>query len=191
VGDESSIYVWGCQIEQNVTFPSPYIKTTTGTVAATADLPTMTGTNFSSWFNDSGGTFFAQYTEELASVGTFAPLFTVNDGDNTDKYAAAFSTNNKMRVEVQDGGASQTDISNLGDAADGTTQKLAVAYKLNDVAASVDGGAVSTDTSVTLPTVDRIQIGWRNAGEQLNGNIALIEYWPFRKSDKFLTEITS
>jgi hypothetical protein len=185
-----AIYVWGAQGEDSASFPTPYVKTTTGTVAATVDVPTMTGTNFSSWFNDSEGTFFAQYTEELASVDTFAPLFTVNDGDNSDKYAAAFSLNNKMRVEVKDGGVGQVNIINLGDAADGTTQKLAVAYKLNDVAASVDGGAVSTDTSVTLPTVDRLQIGWRNAGEQLNGNIARITYWPRRLSDIALQNLT-
>jgi hypothetical protein len=52
----SGIYVWGAQLETGA-FPTSYIPTTASTVTRSADLASMTGTNFSSWYNQSEGTF--------------------------------------------------------------------------------------------------------------------------------------
>ena len=52
----SGIYIWGAQLEAG-SFPTSYIPTTTSTVTRAADVASMTGTNFSSWFNRNDGTF--------------------------------------------------------------------------------------------------------------------------------------
>ena len=58
-GDGSSgIFVWGAQLEAGA-FPTSYIPTTTATVTRATDVASMTGTNFSSWWNGSKqGTLF-------------------------------------------------------------------------------------------------------------------------------------
>ena len=60
-GEGSSIYAWGAQLEAGA-FPTSYIPTTASTVTRSADLASMTGTNFSSWYNFNQGTFFTKAT---------------------------------------------------------------------------------------------------------------------------------
>jgi hypothetical protein len=54
----SGILVWGAQVEAG-SFSTSYIPTVAATVTRSADLASMTGTNFSSWYNQSQGTIFA------------------------------------------------------------------------------------------------------------------------------------
>ena len=57
-GPVSSVFIWGFQLEAG-SFPTSYIPTTTATVTRAADVASMTGTNFSSWWNGSKqGTLF-------------------------------------------------------------------------------------------------------------------------------------
>jgi hypothetical protein len=56
----SGIYVWGSQLEVGA-FPTSYIPTTASTATRTADTASMTGANFSRWFNPSESTFFASF----------------------------------------------------------------------------------------------------------------------------------
>jgi hypothetical protein len=64
------MYVWGVQFELG-TFPTSYIPTSSSTVTRAADVASMTGTNFSSWYNQSQGTIFA-------SVRTVTPASVAN-----------------------------------------------------------------------------------------------------------------
>jgi hypothetical protein len=66
-GDGSSgITLFGLQLEIG-SFPTSYIPTVASTVTRAADVASMTGTNFSSWYNQSSGTVVANV---LASQGT-------------------------------------------------------------------------------------------------------------------------
>ena len=68
-GLTSPLYIWGAQCEAG-SFPTSYIPTTTATVTRAADVASMTGTNFSSWYNQSQGTFSAN----------LLPIEPANDG---------------------------------------------------------------------------------------------------------------
>lgn len=65
------------------------------------------------------------------------------------------------------------------------------AYKANDFAASLDGGAAVTDASGVVPVVDRLFIGCASGGEQLNGTIARLTYWPKRLTNTQLSWLTA
>lgn len=53
----SGLYCWGVQVEAGA-FQTSYIPTSGSTVTRSVDTATMTGTNFSSWYNQTEGTFF-------------------------------------------------------------------------------------------------------------------------------------
>jgi hypothetical protein len=56
-------YAWGAQLEAGA-FPTSYIPTVASTRTRAADVAQITGTNFSSWFNPSVGTFFTDSTND-------------------------------------------------------------------------------------------------------------------------------
>jgi hypothetical protein len=63
----SGIYLWGAQLEAGA-FATSYIPTVASQVTRAADSAQMTGTNFSSWYNQSAGTI----CHEGAFVGDIA-----------------------------------------------------------------------------------------------------------------------
>ena len=75
----------------------------------------------------------------------------------------------------------------------GQTSKVAAAFKANDFAACIDGGTVATDTSGTIPTVDRAFIGINalGTGDYLNGHIKTIRFYPSRLTDSELVALTT
>ena len=75
--------------------------------------------------------------------------------------------------------------------ADRTDFKVAVRLKANDFAASLDGAAVVTDTSGTLPTVTTIHIGMDSADDEWNDVIKVIKLWNIGKPNAFLISETT
>ena len=90
------------------------------------------------------------------------------------------------------GGVSQGFI-DIGGASAGAIQNIALAVKTNDTAMVRNGGAVSTDTTYSVPTgLTRIFIGVRNSGfSPINGHIRSIRYYPVRLSNTQLQALTA
>jgi hypothetical protein len=55
-----AIHIWGVQVEVG-SFPTSYIPTSGSTATRSADTAQITGTNFSSWYIENQGTFFAEF----------------------------------------------------------------------------------------------------------------------------------
>ena len=185
------IYFWGVQVEVGA-FPTPYVSTTTDEVDATGDVATMTGTNFTSWFNEGGpGTMLAVATAN--SINSYDRVWAIGDGSSTDTIEVARNSSD-TRGFVEDNNVTGGSTNNSGAFVQDIETSIAFAWDTNDASLVTDGGTPNTDTtSVVLPTsMTSLTIGDASAGSDiLNGNIARITYWPFRKSNKFLTEITS
>ena len=88
--------VWGAQLEAGA-FPTSYIPTVASTVTRATDQASMTGTNFSSWYNQSKGSF---YVEADSSVNGSSAIFTVRQGVTTNYIINLFKSDQAPRVLV-------------------------------------------------------------------------------------------
>jgi len=183
LGDGSSgFYTWGAQLEAGA-FPTSYTPTTTAAATRSADVATMTGTNFSNWYNQSEGTFYSVWV--LGGGNTATAVYQADDGTSANlirnRYAAAGTSNDNVVIV---GFVSQASLSVTNNLTLYTKYKNAMAYKANDFARSSNGDVVITDTVGSVPTeLTRLVIGYGNASAYLGGHIQQIAYYPRRLSN--------
>lgn len=172
------------QLEQGA-FATSVIPTSTAAATRSADVASITGANFSSWYNQTAGTVFAEY--RTPASGTRG---VVGFNDNTANERIAFYTSGTdPKLTIVDGGVTQADI-NGGTVTASVMTKSAGAFAVNDFALAHAGGAAVTDTNGTMPTPDRVLIGADQAGNYQNGRIRRLTYWPSRLPNSTLQEIT-
>jgi hypothetical protein len=184
----SGIYIWGAQLEAGA-FATSYIPTTTAAATRAADAASMTGANFSNWYNAVEGTLFVDASPQASNALSYA-LFEVNDATALNRIGLfKLGTNGNASMAVLVGGVVQASTNNGAWTASG---KLAGAYAVNDFASVLNGGAASTDTSGTLPLVTQATIAARgDGGSRLTGTIKRIAYYPRKLSSSELQGITS
>jgi hypothetical protein len=116
----------------------------------------------------------------------------ISDGTSNERILIenrGSGTGTKFRVI--DGGAVQAEINTTLTIVANQSVRTASAYQLNNFATVVNGGAVGTATSGTLPTVNKLDIGRRDASVYLNGYIQRISYYPVRLSNAQLQALTA
>lgn len=180
-------FMWGMQMEDG-RGASSLIPTGASQVQRLADECSMTGTNFSSWFNATEGTFLAHARRiRTTDLGRIASA-----NDNTTNESIDLGADTTGEFIVTDGGSALATIS-PGTVTANTAFRIAGAYKLNDVQAALGGTLGVADTSVTLPTVDRLMLGRQAGGSPvyLNGTVAVLKYWPTRLSNAQLQTLTT
>jgi hypothetical protein len=90
-GATGQVYAWGAQLEAGA-FATSYIPTTTLAVARNADVATMTGTNFSDWYNAGAGGAVARVLPSTVS-GT-RPALQFDDATANEVIALRGDTTN-------------------------------------------------------------------------------------------------
>jgi len=186
IGDGvSGLFIWGAQIEVG-SFPTSYIPTTTASVVRSADVCSITGSDFSGFYNQSEGTLLTN-------------AFTPASGDRTVLATDDNTANEMIRLrtegtnpffKVTDGGSEVVAI-DAGTVSANTLFKLIGAYKANDFASSINGGSAVTDTVGTIPTVDRMRIGAGQAGNTMCGCVSSVRYFKKRLPDSKLQSLTA
>ena len=167
------VYVWGAQLEAGA-FATSYIPTTTTALTRNADVATMTGTNFSSWWTATTGA-----TNVLAipkAITGTNPLFQMDDNtaDNVINLRGN-AANPELYIKAT---TDQAQI-DAGTIVANTAYKLAGAWNTNSCAAAQNGAAVVTDASATIPTVTQARIG-SDGTNYANAWLQKINYWPQR-----------
>jgi hypothetical protein len=181
----TTLYLWGAQAEAGA-FATSYIPTTSATVARTADSLSMTGANFSDWFNASAGTFVVNADTRSTAANRFA--FAASDATVNEEISHYVTT--AANNLVTDGGVSQGNVTG-GTITASTAWKNAFAYTANDLNAAIDGTLLTQDTSATIPTVDRLSIGRRvDDTAWLNGHVRTLRYYSTRLPDATLQTLT-
>jgi hypothetical protein len=191
----SGIYIWGAQLEA-LAFPTSYIPTVASQVTRAADSASMTGTNFSSWFNNAEGTVYV----EVNSGGTNSAL----DGSGTGRGMAVISdgtASNMLRIGsslqsyvVTTSGVTQASMNPVVGIDSNTTYKFNAVYQTNYFQASRNGILATEDTSGVVPAgLNTLAFG-RSFGTSagvLNGTIKKLSYYPIRLSNTNLVALTS
>ena len=187
----SSAFLWGAQTEVGA-FPTSYIPTTSATVTRAADVASITGSNFSSWYNQTEGTVFAEYKRLVNNTGR---ILTFNDTTSSEqiRIAASLSTNIRPDWQVLDNSVVQANVLGTVEVAVGAAGKTAGTYKLNDFQQATNSTLGTADTTGTLPTPTVLNIGANESGSNsmLNGTIKRLTYWPWRLSNATLQALTS
>ena len=184
--------MWGAQLEQGA-FSTSYIPTTTTALTRAADVASMTGANFSDWYNQVEGTTYVE-ASTLPSVTAAALTHAISDGTFNQSIYGNFNAGNLyIGANVLNSGVNQASgIGSFSITASTNTTKDAFAYKQNNFGESCNGATPKTDSTGTVPTVDRLYIGtnWAGAGNFLNGHIRSFKYYRKRLSDTALPALT-
>jgi hypothetical protein len=94
-GTLADLYIWGAQLEAGA-FATSYIPTVASQVTRAADVAVMTGANFSNWYLQNDGTFFAEFISNpvaiVASVSGERGIIEVSSGFARGHYFRATTT---------------------------------------------------------------------------------------------------
>jgi hypothetical protein len=179
LGDGTSgAFVWGAQLEAGA-FATSYIPTTTTALTRNADLATITGSNFSDWWQAGRGG--ATVTALPSIVSGTRPLIQFDDGTANEIIALRGNTTNP-ELYIVDGGSPQAQI-DAGTIAANTAYSLTGWWQTNFCAARKDNGARVEDLTATIPTVTQARLG-SDGTNYLNGHLATISYY-----DQFSSQI--
>lgn len=180
----SGVYVWGAQMEVGA-FPTSYIPTTTTALTRNADVATMTGTNFSSWWNATEGALQFKF----AMVGVYSTssqrLIQMDDGSSANRIGTFLTSSNTIQQTTTIAVGNAGTFSPAGPTVTpNATVNYAFAYKLNNCISSGDAQIGTADTLVDIPTVNILRIAAREVGiVSSNLWVKELNYWPQRLID--------
>lgn len=177
VADGVNGFQYSCLQYEVGAFPTSFIPTTTSSVTRTPDNASITGTNFSAFYNPSEWTLMVgarrNYTGNF--IG-YPNLARINDGtgNNTIGFYGADASNQFTNFGVVSGGVNYTTY--VARSIPTTAPfKIIQALKKDSSTFGVDGVMTTTDTSVEMPVgVNQLLIGVGNWG----GTIQQLVYYP-------------
>jgi hypothetical protein len=181
-------YIWGIQAETGA-FPTSYIPTTTASVARAADVCTITGGNFTSFYNQSEGTMFA---ESLKTTGPASNSHICGTSNGSYAEFIDFRYFSDSFIQNTTNHLNFTQFTTSRAYTLNAITRQAIAYALNDAAYCAQGGVVTVDVPpYTPPVVDRFQIGTAGTGVfMLNGCVRAIRYYRKRLPNAKLQSLT-
>ena len=186
-----TIYLWGAQVDSGGTFASSYIPAGTSAALRAADVAVMTGSNFSSWYSQSQGTFVAEYVTFL-TTGVTKTIAQADDNTSAEYVSLWLGSGNGPTVGIKDNNVLQAQIAIPPNVPANTIHKLGISFALNDIAGCSNGGTVSTDTAATMPTPTQLRIGGDGvAADYIQGYIRRIRFFNTAKSDADLQALTT
>ena len=192
LGLNTSVSAWGYQIELGA-FATSHIPTAASSVTRSADSAVMTGTNFSSWYNQSEGTF-------IISGATYSPttdtgdryfFYAHNSGDVSNRIRVLRTLGTSANYDIASGGVVQASF--VGGSLTTLPAKLAVGYRVNDFAFVDDGAILNTDSAGSVPvTITALAIGSAATlgTAVINGWIASLTYYRTRLPNDTLRRLT-
>ena len=186
----NDIYIWGAQLEAGA-FASSYIPTTTAAATRNADVPQITGTNFSSWYRQDEGTLYAEGKRDGTADGRFLGLST---GSISNTYVLTTNASRTAIISSVSGGSFGGGVTTANSFAYQNPIKLAASISaLLNENICLNGGVVATGSTTTpVGTLTTLDIGTQSGAATafFNGTIRRLTYWPQRLDNATLQAIT-
>jgi hypothetical protein len=196
----SGYYVYGMQVEVG-SFPTSYIPTQASTVTRAADNAQITGTNFSSWYNQTEGTLYADLnnitTRSSITYDAFVSLAGTDVNRNVIRIYTQTSSGGGAQNKFFGAVAYSPDGSYVFDSFDGNVGgpdrigKAILSYKKDNFAFTVNGLTPTRDVSGDIPTCNQLLIfGASRFQPAPSGTIRRLTYWPKRLPNSQLQALT-
>ena len=168
--------VTNAQLEAGA-FRTSYIPTTTAAATRNADVASITGTNFSSWYRQDEGTFYYEGTISQG-LASFPWFYNASDGTTNNSIGVYQFTNGVYAGVVTGGVAATPDMSVLFSPVPGSLAKHALAVKTADSRAALNAALSAAQLNTVMPVVNTLNIGQRTTGNRMTGHIRRLTYWP-------------
>ena len=197
-GDGSSgLYAYGAQMELGA-FPTSYIpRPDASTKTRNPDNASITGSNFTEWYNQTGYTIFTNHiAPPVTQSGPYPRVFNITttasgDSNRLNHYHAPLVVGSyRVGVSVIENNATQVVLSTT--LSQGLVAKMASRFAENNSALSLNGTIIGTDTNCSINSVTRdiITIGSNINGSYLNSTISQLIYYPNRLTNSQLVSLT-
>jgi hypothetical protein len=172
------LYAWGAQLEAGA-FATSYIPTVASQVTRSADVATMTGTNFSDWYNSSQGSLYAEFQYIGAPKATGGAASINNNTTSNRVLSLEIGTTNGLVATSTSGFTGATLVAMTS----GTVYKATLAVNSNEFAFAYNGNA-TTQQSGTINATSMTQLEFGGLAGQATRvqNIYLrkVNYYPQR-----------
>ena len=176
--------IWGAQLEAG-SFATSYTATLASTVTRAADQASMTGSNFSSWYNQSQGSLY--WEGDVAIIPAPAAIVLVGFDNSTAK-RVMYVIGGGSVVASYDGISTVSSGLNIGI---NTIFKSILTYSQNTRVICVSAGTpISGVTTPAFSASTILNIGGA-APYPLNGHIRKLSYYPVALSSNNLVALTS
>ena len=204
IGDGTSgIYVWGEQAEAG-SLPTSYIPTSGSAVTRSADNADMTGTNFSSWYNQSEGTIYLE-TDKLypGNFDAYRHHYKIDSGSNADQITAYILPGSTAITNygIANAGRQVFDYQQIFIGSSPTQFKIAQSLnsKYSFFTSSkgttppqLPSKSAPNGQNLSLATnMSRLFIGNNTGGGQINSHISRFTYYPIQLTNQQLINLVS
>jgi hypothetical protein len=209
----SDIEVWGYQVEAGQ-FPTSFIPTAATGVTRATETASIMGSNFTPWFNQNVGTWFAEFdtgwTGSAVMPSSSPGVLGITDSTYSGIYsgfnghglqATMNATGSNIRYSDRNGNAAAGNataaVSMNTYLQAGTIYKGAGAYDFGVLVCTARSQAVNTVTTpwAGILSFNKLLIGSQNVGGNsplsLHGHVRKIQYWPYRLTNVQMQAITS
>jgi hypothetical protein len=176
-------YIWGAQIEAG-SYPTSYIPTTSASVTRNADVISKTG--ISSLIGQTEGTLFVEFEKNIG-LDAANMVFSLSDGSSSNLiyYNLVGGV-----IEFLSGGTTQAVKNNI--ILSNGTNRIAAYYKANDFGIYLNGTNIFTDTSGSVGSMNKLNIGsWFNDSFTAGTSIKAAALWQTRLDNATLAQLTT
>jgi hypothetical protein len=169
-------FIWGAQLEVGA-FSTSYIPTVASQVTRSADIPLIQAPNFAPWYNQSEGSFIAEFTPDTTVASNLVRVLVASQVS-----ASARVVDIHAGIGVWQSFNGTTNIVGGAAAVTSVPQKFGAAFKAGDYVACLNGGTVGTATTATVNSPSQLALGYFPSGnvQQLNGHLRRLFFYPTR-----------
>lgn len=184
-----SFYFWGANVEKGSFITSHIPTLDNSSETRQPDNASITGTNFTSWYNPTEGTAYIETILKNSNAAYGYPTYAFKSTTNSNYYYG-FSRDNVAPFNYVN--TSSTNAYLYGSLSSNSKYKTSLGIKENDINSYINGVQNYTTNSVTLFTPDVLYLGYNPASSlnNINGHIKVFTYYPERLTNAQLQSLT-